>query len=122
MIEPEDLWWIIAVVALLGLWVLEVALPVAIAKPVFSVGNRYADGDTIEEGADIPRPVPLGPRGPITGAVLSFLFLGMTIWRYFVSRAERRWMWMTVAAAITCTWALTVIVIAQRAAHHLTGG
>ena len=121
MLDLDDPWWIIAVIVLLGLWVLEVALPVAIAKPVFSVGNRYAD-DTFEEGADVPRPVPLGPAWPITGAVLSCLFLGMTIWRYFVSRAERKWMWMTIAAALTFTWALTIIIIAQRAAHHLTAG
>ena len=95
MLDLEDPWWIVAVVALIGLWVMEVAVPVAIFKPVFAIGNKYVD-ESVEEGPELPRPEPLGMFWPVTGAALSGLFLGVVFWRYWLSRGESRWMWMVV--------------------------
>jgi hypothetical protein len=119
MLDLDDPWWLVALVILIGLWVMEVAIPVAIAKPVFAVGNKYADQDV--DDPDVQPPAPLGPKWPALSSVLSGLFMGMVIWRYIVSRGERRWMWLSVVAFITFSWALTLIVIAARTAHHLAG-
>lgn len=111
MFDFEDPWWFIAIVVLVGCWVVGVLVPVRMAAAPLQPLRHYADlaEDLTEES---PPPVTKPSLGlPVLAFIASLLMATLSL-RKRITEPEggNRWVWMAAAQGAGCCWAFILIM------------
>ncbi len=117
MFDFDDPWWLIAVLVLVGCWVVGVLVPVRMAAGPLEPLRQYAELD--EDMPEEPAPPPVKPD--LTLPVLAFLaslVMAAVSLRKRIQEPEggNRWVWMAAAQGIGCFWAFILILWAMKVA------
>ncbi len=111
MLDFDDPWWLIAVIVLIGCWVVGVLVPVRMAAAPLQPLRQYADlaEDVVEEP---PPPAAKPGLGLPVLAFLASLVMSAISLRKRIQEPEggNRWVWMAAAQGAGCFWAFILIV------------
>jgi hypothetical protein len=111
MFDFEDPWWLVAVLVLVGCWVVGVAVPVQMAAAPLQPLRQYAD---LAEDATDDQPPPVRKPGlglPVLAFVASLAMAAISL-RKRIQEPEggNRWVWMATAQGAGCFWAFILIL------------
>lgn len=119
MFDFEDPWWLIAVVVLVGCWVVGVLVPVRMAATPLQPLRQYVDlaDDTTDEP---PPPAAQPGLGLPLLALLASLAMAAVSLRKRLQEPEggNRWVWMATAQGAGCFWAFILIIWVMKVASR----
>lgn len=115
MFDFDDPWWLVAVLLLVGLWVLGAVIPVRLVTPQITAGEHYLTEDDSPE-QDAPPPVkPPSLLLPTLDFLLSMGLVALSLTkRMREPEGGTRWMWMAAAAGLSAFWGLILILFTMR--------
>ncbi len=119
MFEFDDPWWIVALILLLGLWVVEIAIPVTVTRPSLAAAERYLDYD---EQEDEPPPKRPSIVWPLLAVFFSALLTSLAVYKMITEyEGGTRWQWMAAAGGVTLLGAMVLVRLVAKVAENWPG-